>query len=391
MQAALNAHFYHHPATGSGLYLLHLLREFARGDHAVEARSFCDGRPVEPPGGWPGGSPPHAGSTPFDAVSGDLSKLWWEQIGWPRLAGRSGAAVAHVPYFAPPVAKTGRSRLVTTIHDVIPLIIPEYATSPLVRLYNALVGAGARRADAVLVDSEASRRDVVRLLRVPPGRVRVVYLAADESVGMPVPAAQLQSVRAKYGLDDRFVLYMGGFDKRKNVPALFRALAALPPGRPWQLAVGGRLPQHHSRLFPDLPRLAAKLGIADRVRFLGYIAAEDKPALYQAATCFAFPSVYEGFGLDPLEALAAGTPVISSNRSSLPELMGDAAVLVDPDDTAAFAAAVEGVLADEALRADLAARGRAQAQKFTWEATARLTAAVYRGVASGSSGVGGGH
>jgi glycosyltransferase involved in cell wall biosynthesis len=330
------------------------------------------------------------GSTPFDALNVDLRKLWWEQVAWPRLAGRSGAGVAHVPYFGPPVAGLGRSRLVTTIHDVIPLIIPEYATTPLVRLYNALVGAGARRADVVLVDSQASRRDVVRLLRVPAERVHIVYLAADETVAAPVAPAQLQAVRARYGLADRFVLYMGGFDKRKHVPALFRALAALPLDRTWQLAVGGRLPQRHTRLFPDLPRLAAELGIADRVRFLGYIPVEDKAALYQAATCFAFPSMYEGFGLDPLEALAAGTPVVCSNRSSLPELMGDAAIMVDPDDSARFAAAIDRVLADEALRADLVARGRARARQFTWAATARLTAAAYRGVAGGRSEAGGG-
>jgi glycosyltransferase involved in cell wall biosynthesis len=351
----------------------------------VQPDAYCDGRPTEPPGGWPGGVPPRLGRTPFDAASDDLRKLWWEQIAWPRLAARSGSAVAHVPYFAPPVARAGRARVVTTIHDVIPLIIPEYATSPLVRLYNALVGAGARRADVVLVDSEASRRDVIRLLRVPPEHIRVIYLAADETVGVPVPDDELQRVRAKYGLNDPFVLYLGGFDKRKNVPALLRALAALPADRTWQLAIGGRLPTHHSPLFPDLPRLAADLGVAERVRFLGYVPAKEKPALYQAATCFAFPSLYEGFGLDPLEALAAGTPVICSNRSSLPELMGDAAILVDPDDTAEFAAGIERVLTDAALRADLAARGRAQSATFTWEATARQTAAAYRAASAGTA------
>ncbi|HEU5318270.1 MAG TPA: glycosyltransferase family 1 protein [Chloroflexota bacterium] len=351
MRVALNAHFRHHPGTGSGQYLTHLLRHLS----GVEALPL------------------------FRRAPSSLAKLLWEQTRFPLAAHRSGADVWHVPYFAPPLVHT--RPLVVTIHDLIPLIIPEYATSPLVRAYNRLVSAGARRADLILADSEASKRDIVRLLGIPAARVRVVYLAADEAVMRPVPADEIAAVRRKYGLADRYVLYFGGLDKRKNVPALLRALAELRDVD-WQLAVSGRLRTDNPVLFPDLPAAAAQLGIQDRVRFLGFAPDEDKPALIHGATCFAFPSHYEGFGMDPLEALACGAPVVCSDRSSLPELMGDAALLVDPDAPGALAAALRRVLADDALRADLAARGPAQAARFTWQRTARETEEAYAACAS---------
>ncbi|HEX2515999.1 MAG TPA: glycosyltransferase family 1 protein [Chloroflexota bacterium] len=382
MRAALNAHFLHHPHTGHGQYLAHLLRAFRRVAPDLEALPACDGVPAPPPGGWPGGWSPLFGKTPFDPLGGDLRKVWWEQVGWPRLTAGVGARVGHVPYFAPPLRGPEGVPVVVTIHDVIPLIIPEYVTSPLVRLYNGLVSRGARRADLVLVDSEASRRDVLRLLGVPQERVRVVYLAPDEAVLDPVPPEAVASVKARYGLGDSLIFYLGGLDKRKNVPALLKALAALPPDVPWQLFVSGRLRHDNRRLFPDLPRLAEELGIGGRVRF-GFVPDEEKGAMYRAARVFVFPSVYEGIGLDPLEALACGTPVVCSNRSSLPEVMGDAALLVDPDDSAALAGAIERVLTDEELRQDLSERGPPQAGKFTWDETARQTIAAYEAARAG--------
>jgi glycosyltransferase involved in cell wall biosynthesis len=377
VQAAFNAHFFHHPSTGSGQYLFHLLRAYGRGAAPVEPLASCAGRPRPPEGGWPAGIVPRFVATPLDSAGSDLRKVWWEQVTWPRYAAGSGAAVLHVPYFAPPLVHYGPAPVVVTIHDLIPLIIPEYVTSPLVRVYNRLVGAAARRAQLVLVDSDASRRDVIRLLGIPDERIRVTYLAPDEAVTVPVQSERIEAVRAKYDLQEPFIFYLGGLDRRKNVPGLMRALASLPREIPWQLAISGRLMTHNPALFPNLPAIAEELGIADRVRFLGFVPDEDKPAMYRAALCFAFPSIYEGAGLDPLEALACGTPVVCSNRSSLPEYMGDAALLVDPDDTAAFADTIRRVLTDAGLRADLARRGPAQAAKFTWDETARQTYAAY--------------
>jgi glycosyltransferase involved in cell wall biosynthesis len=376
VRAALNAHFFHHPQTGHGQYVVHLLRALRRVAPDLEPIPACDGTLPVPPDGWPGGWAPIFGRTPFDPFGGDVSKVWWEQVTWPRIAAGVGAWVGHVPYFAPPLRPPAELPLVVTIHDLIPLIIPEYVTTPLVRLYNALVSRGARRADLVLVDSEASRRDVLRLLGLPEGRVRVVYLAPDEAVLRPVPPAEVAAVKARYGVGDPLIFYLGGLDKRKNLPALLKALALLPPALPWQLFISGRLRFDNPRLFPDLPRLAEELGIGGRVRF-GFVTDADKPAMYRAASLFVFPSIYEGIGLDPLEALACGTPVVASDRSSLPEVLGEAAILVDPDDIPALAGAIERVLVDADLRRDLAARGPAQAGKFTWDETARQTVEAY--------------
>ncbi len=377
MRAALNAHFYHHPTTGHGQYLSHLLRAFRRVAPHLEALPACDGAPHVPPGGWPGGWTPALPRTPFEPLGGDVRKVWWEQVAWPRLAARAGAQVGHVPYFAPPLRPPRHLPLVVTIHDLIPLIIPQYVTTPLVRVYNALVKAAAPRADLILVDSQSSRRDVLRLLRLPEGRVRVVYLAPDEAVLSSPPPGAIEAVRRRYGVTEPFILYLGGLDKRKNVPALLRALATLPRDVPWQLFVSGRLRRDNPRLFPNLPAIAEQLGIAERVRF-GFVTEEDKPAMYRAATLFAFPSIYEGIGLDPLEALACGTPVVCSTRSSLPEVMGDAGLLVDPDDRDAFGAAIHRLLTEPDLRQELARRGPPQAAKFTWDDTARQTIAAYQ-------------
>ncbi len=386
MRAALNAHPYHHPATGHGQYLAHLLRAFRRVAPDLEALPSCDGVPPVPPGGWPGGWTPTFERTPVDAWGADARKVWWEQIAWPRhaagrLASQGGMSVGHVPYFAPPLRRSGHFPLVVTIHDLIPLIIPQYVTTPLVRVYNALVRAAAPRADLILVDSQYSRQDVLRLLRVSEERVRVIYLAPDEAVLTAPPPEEIAAVKRRYGVTDPFILYLGGLDKRKNVPALLQALATLPPDVTWQLFISGRPRRDNPRLFPDLPAIAAQLGIADRVRF-GFVTDEDKSAMYRAATLFAFPSIYEGIGLDPLEALACGTPVVCSTRSSLPEVMGDAALLVDPDDTPAFAAALRRLLAEPDLRHELAQRGPPQAAKFTWDDTARRTLAAYREVST---------
>jgi glycosyltransferase involved in cell wall biosynthesis len=311
-----------------------------------------------------------------------LAKIAWEQVDFPGFAAHIGALAMHVPYFAPPVVSRGVP-VVATIHDLIPLVMPAYAPNPLVRLYNRLVTAGSRRAAVILADSEASRRDIIRHLGVPASRVRTVYLGVDETIGAPISAAHRDAVRARYDLPDRFLLYLGGFDVRKNLIALIDAVADLDPATGWHLVIAGRVPDasRNPALFPDVRTRARTRGVADRVRFPGFIAEDDKPALFQIADAFVFPSIYEGFGLDPLEALQAGTPVICADRTSLPELMGDAAILVDPDAPGALRDAIARVWHDADLRADLAARGPAQARHFRWSDCARETVRAWHDAA----------
>jgi glycosyltransferase involved in cell wall biosynthesis len=289
--------------------------------------------------------------------------------------------MAHVPYWGPPLLP--RVPTVVTVHDVIPLLLPAYASSLPARAYVRLVSAAARRATLVITDSRASARDIVRHLHIPAERVRPIYLAADPRF-RPAPPEDQQRVRNRFGLSGDYLVYLGGFDRRKRVETLIRAFAAMAVEFPGvSLVVAGRFPEKDTAIAPDPRPLTAALCLGERVRFIGWVDEEDKPALYSGALAMAFPSEYEGFGLGPLEALASGCPVIAANTSSLPEVVRDGGILIDlstPDD---LARAVARVVGDSSLRAELRARALAQAARFSWTETARQTVRVYEEAAEG--------
>lgn len=333
MIVSLNGYFLNNPHTGSGQYTLNL---------AGQLPSLRVARPK--------------------GTLGNLAKLRWEQFGWPSAARSAGADVWHCPYFALPLRRDRPA--VVTIHDLIPMVLPAYRGSTLVRSYTRLQALACRSASAILVDSECSKRDVLRLLSVPADRVHVVYLGVEERF--------TPDRSGEPPLDRPYVFYIGGWDVRKNVPALIRAFGQIAAEFPDLLLAIAGLPGSASAMFPDLRAVAAPLG--ERVRFLGRVSDEEKLALYRRASVFAFPSLYEGFGLDPLEALACGCPVVCSNASSLPEIVGDAGLLFDPRDEQALAACLRQALAEpDPLRV----QGPIQAAKFRWEKTARETAKVY--------------
>ena len=318
----------------------------------------------------------HPVSTPFDSISENLAKLWFEQVSFPRACLRQGVEIAHVPYFASPLFPT--TPTVVTVHDLIPMLLPAYRGSILVRLYTHLVAAAARKADTVLTDSEASKQDIVRLLGIPAERVRVIYLAADDIYQPVLDEHRLAATRRKYGLPESYLLYLGGFDQRKNVPTLLKAFVQLAKDSKAFLVVADQLPERDLTFSPDPRPIVQELGIGERVVFTGWVPEEDKPALYSGARALVFPSLYEGFGLPSLEALACGTPVIASNRGSLPEIVGDGGLLLEPDDVEGLTGAIEKLLKDDTLWGDLRERGLAHAARFSWEKTARETLAVYR-------------
>jgi glycosyltransferase involved in cell wall biosynthesis len=271
---------------------------------------------------------------------------------------------------------------VVTIHDLIPLILPAYRGSALVRAYTKLVSTGARRAAAIITDSRSSRDDILRLLRVDPGRVRVVYLASEERFKPVRDPRELERVRVKYALPEEYVLYLGGFDQRKNLRTLLEAYAALDESmtRRTPLVIAGQLPTQDSDFFPDPRNMAEKLDLQDRVLFVGWVAEEDKPALYSGAAVFVFPSLYEGFGLTVLEAMACGTAVITSSSSSLPEIVGEAASLFDPHQTEQLVEALSSLLESDSNRKELATRGVDRAQLFSPEQMISQTVQVYESV-----------
>lgn len=386
MRIAISGMFWGQPTVGSGQYLHGMLGELARvapqheyllllPAHLDDRRPTNDERRLAAP--VVGGRlSVVAVPTPFDGRSKNFAKLWFEQIGLPMAAARLRADLLHVPYFAPPL--WAPMPVVATVLDIIPLLLPEYRGGRGVRAYMRLVARAARRADHVIAISNDSRRDIIRQLGCAPAQVSTIPLAAGPQY-QPLDRAQATALVAeRYGLREPFVYYVGGLDARKNVTTLLRAWQRLrDSGGPLAtLVIAGRALGADTRLFPDIDALIAQLGIADSIRRID-VPREDNPLLYNAATAFAYPSRYEGFGMPPLEAMACGTPAVVAAASSLPEVVGDAALLAAPDDVSAWAGALWRLLSDAALRDDLRARGFARAAQFSYERVARATTKVY--------------
>ncbi len=380
MRVALNAWFWNSPTTGSGQYTRLLVEHLAAAAPGLEIVLIAPEGKISNPKSQIPNVQFRLTANRYRLTSA-LGKVWFEQVAFPRACRRLEADVAHVPYWAPPIRPSIPT--VVTIHDLIPLLLREYRGGPLVRLYSALVSTTAQNSALVLTDSEASRRDIVTHLGLPAERVRVVYLAADERY-TPEPSlfpGEKPGFAEETWFQKRYVLYLGGFDVRKNVATALRAYRWAGPaiGEECPLVIAGRLPERDTSFTPDPRRLAREQGIDERfVRFIGFVDEADKPALYRGAVAFIFPSRYEGFGLPPLEALACGTPVVGSDISSIPEVVGDAGVLLPPDDAEGMAGALIQLATDEGFRAELSRRALAQAARFSWERTARETLAAYQ-------------
>jgi glycosyltransferase involved in cell wall biosynthesis len=372
IKVAISAHFWGQGTTGSGQYL-HRLVDMLRERHPDIRITLLFQADAVQRAPLPTDIPYHILPTPFDTRNRQLAKVWFEQVAVPQAVTSIGVDLLHVPYFAPPLRST--VPVVATIHDLIPMVLPAYRGSALVRGYTALAARASQRIKMILADSEASRQDILRLLQVPGERVQTVYLAADADY-KPQPLAEIARVRQKYDLPEQFVLYLGGFDVRKNVPLLLEATAQSQAD--WKLVIAGKLPTTDSDFFPHPRRIVQALGIQERVQFTGWIEEGDKPALLAAASLFCFPSAYEGFGLPILEAMACGTATVTTNVSSLPELAGDGAVLVPPNDVAALHERLDALMANETSRVNLAERALQQAARFSWERCADETVLAYR-------------
>lgn len=278
----------------------------------------------------------------------------------------------HSPDFVLPPVR--RARTIVTVHDLSFLLYPQYATQGLVSYLTAVVPRSLRQADLVLADSAWTRQDLIGALSVPEDRVVVVPAGVGPEYRPISDRSVLDPVRKRYSLPERFILHVGTLEPRKNLVRLMEALCNIAAEEPETrlVLVGGK-----GWLYSDIFASVDRLGLRDRVVFPGYIAEADLPAVYNLATVFAYPSIYEGFGIPPLEAMACGTPVVCSNSSSLPEVVGGAALLVDPQDTDALASALLRALNDSGLRATLRQRGLMQAGLFTWPAAAHKLLAAY--------------
>jgi len=283
------------------------------------------------------------------------------------------------PFHAVPNRHMGR--LVSVFHDVAFLAHPEFSTEENVRFCTSQLEQARLRADLILTVSEFSRSEILRHVAIDPARVVAVHEAADPRY-RPVADATVPTRFAEAIGTGPFVLFVGSVEPRKNLITLVHAWAQLVAqgNVPGKLVIAGGSGWKNSDVFQAIERL----GIAHRVHCTGFVTDEELLALYNTAACFTYPTVYEGFGLPVIEAMACGTPVVTTRVSSIPEVGGDAVVYVeDPRDTGALAAAIGRVLADPALRADLRRRGLAQAARFSWDETARRTLALLTEVATG--------
>ncbi|HEX5708032.1 MAG TPA: glycosyltransferase family 1 protein [Pyrinomonadaceae bacterium] len=285
----------------------------------------------------------------------------------------------HVQYTAPPFAPCP---VVATVHDLSFEHLPETFTRRGRAQLRLTVRQTARRAAHLIVPSEHTRRDLVETYGVAPERLSVIPLAASP-VFRPASAGEVGRVRSAYGLEGDYILAVGSIQPRKNLVRLVRAYADLRRRRrrdnlPRLVLVGKR-----AWLYGETLRAVEAEGVREHTTFTGYVSESDLPALYTGALCFVYPSFFEGFGLPPLEAMACGTPVLTGDRTSLPEVVGDAALTVDPFDTDSLGRAVERLIDDAALREALRERGLARARLFTWRRTASLTLEAYHRATGG--------
>jgi len=302
-------------------------------------------------------------------------RIPWEQLLAPALLRVIGADVFHGALNVVPLACPVPS--VVTIHDLAFIRFPQTFRAYNRTYLDFATRLTARRAARVLAVSEHTKREVVGLLGVPAERV-VVTPNAARSHFVPPASGAVERLRTRHGLPERFALYVGTLEPRKNLPTLLQAyveVARRHPDAP--LLIGGGKGWLYQPIFEQLERL----GLRERVRFVGYIDEEELPLWYAAATVFVFPSIYEGFGMPPLEAMSCGTAVVTSNSASLPEVVGDAGLMAPPTDAAALADAISRVLGDAELREELRARGLRRAGQFNWRTTAERTLQAYAAAA----------
>jgi glycosyltransferase involved in cell wall biosynthesis len=361
--------------TGAGNYIVSLIRALGRVDRSNEYVVFGKAEHEAE-------LAPNGGDSNIHFIRRDFSgrgaRITWEQAGLPGQVRAHRLDVLHSPHYTMPLRRAARS--VVTFCDMTFVLHPELH-QPVKRIFfPTMMRLSARRADRLIAISESTRDDLVRLWAVDPARVSVVPLAADEGFRLR-PAEEVAETCGRYGLQPgAYILYVGMLEPRKNVDRLVEAFGRLARELPGiDLVIAGRRGWMYDRIFARVE----ELGLQDRVRFTGYVSSQDLPALYGGARLFTYPSTYEGFGIPVLEAMSCGTPVVTTNVSSMPEVAGDAAILVSPDDVAGLAAAVLRVCTEPALRDDLACRGLARAKAFSWERCARETIAVYEAALGG--------
>jgi glycosyltransferase involved in cell wall biosynthesis len=351
---------------GIGTYIRNVLRQLARLDRQTEFVLLC--RPEDRETLASLGE----NFRPVAETAGNYSVA--EQVRVPLALRREGVTLFHAPHYVlPPLV---RCKSVVTIHDCIHLMFPQYLPGRAALAYaRASIGLAARRATRIITVSESSKRDIVHFVNAKADKIDVIYNAYDERFGVEPREEDVVRVRERFQLHDEFVLYAGNVKPHKNLERLIQAFDIVRQRGLDHLKlviIGDEVSKYAS-----LRRAVHRHQLHKYVRFLGYLPEETLAVMYRLAGVFVFPSLYEGFGLPPLEAMASGTPVVTSNVSSLPEVAGDAALLIDPYDPNAIADGIYRVLTDERVRRDLRRRGLDRARQFSWEASVKRIREIY--------------
>lgn len=286
--------------------------------------------------------------------------------------------IVHSLNQGPSFFRLKKHKYVITIHDLLPLVHPGLRPFSVYLTYKALLPRTLKHADMIISDSQSTKNDLIRIFGLPEEKIKVVHLGVDHSFRRAC-REEIEAVRSKYRLDSPFVLYLGGLAVHKNVPTLIRSFSSVKERNPdHKLVITGTKRWGYAEVFKEIERS----GLQNDVIFLGYVPDSDLPALYSAADVFVNPSIYEGFGLPTLEAMACGTPVVSSNTSSFPEVVGDAGIMVDPARPDLIAEKINQVLSDDGQKKRLVSMGTERAKRFTWKRCAQETYEVYREVCS---------
>ncbi len=371
IHVAVNAHLLSgdpsYRSAGVHQYIVHLLRYLPQAGCRVTALLGPGGR-FSGPGvtvrstRWPTGRP--------------AARVLWEQLAQPRALRAVGADLLHAPVYVGPLVSP--SPVVVTVHDLSFIRYPH-----LFRLANRLylrvfTRLSVRRSRRIIAVSAHTAEETVRLMGVAREKIHVVYHGVDP-IFRPRPPEEVAAFRQRQGLPERFVLFVGTLEPRKNLVRLIEAFARCRADAGTALVLAGARGWYDEEIFAA----ADRLGLRDRVLFPGYVPNDELPLWYNAAAVFAYPSLYEGFGLPVLEALACGTPTLTSATSSLPEAAGDGALLVNPSSVEEIADGLHRLLTDEPLRETLRRRGLEHAARFTWPRTAAETVAIYHQALTG--------
>ncbi len=356
---------------GIGSYLLGLLSEFADSDipEGMVVLVSAESRGLLPE------LPDNFRVVEADAPGYTLK----EQVAVPLAARRAGVSVLHVPHYVLPMLYPGR--MVTTVHDIIHVLFPEFLPHPWGFGYaRFFIRAAVRRSRRILTPSQTTASDLRRLFGAAGSRLEVIPHGVDEIFLRPPAATEMEAIRGRLGVEPPYLLHVGNDKPHKNAEGLLKTYQILAhDGRgevPPLLMVGGFQPEG------EFARRAADMGLAGRVRCLGHVLREELAALCHGAELFVYPTLYEGFGLPVLEAMACGVPVVAGDVAAVREVAGDAVARVNPRDVLELAATVRRLLDQPELRTELGARGRARAATFRWRRASDATLAAYRRVAA---------